>query len=183
MTRENASTLLDSQQFAACLDRLTDEIIAATDASKQRLAFVGIRSRGVPLAQRLAAKVEARNKTRPALGILDITLYRDDLTERASQPILRGTDLAFDVDDSWIILVDDVLYTGRTVRAAITALVDFGRPRKIELLVMVDRGGRELPIHADYAGTTLQTNRNQTVKVHVSELDELDEVLLVEALR
>lgn len=182
MTRENVSTLMDSRQFAACLDRLTDEIIAATAESKQPLAFVGVRSRGVPLAQRLAAKVEAKTAARPALGILDITLYRDDLTERASQPILRGTDLLFDVDNTWIVLVDDVLYTGRTVRAAITALVDFGRPKKIELLVMVDRGGRELPIHADYAGTTLETTHSQTVKVHVSELDGGDEILLLETL-
>jgi pyrimidine operon attenuation protein/uracil phosphoribosyltransferase len=116
----------------------------------------------------------------PSIGALDITLYRDDLTTVGAQPIVRKTELPFAIDDSWVVLVDDVLFTGRTVRAAITALIDFGRPRKIELLVMVDRGWRELPIQADYVGKALETTREHTVQVLLEEEDGRDEVVLVE---
>ena len=116
----------------------------------------------------------------PSIGALDITLYRDDLTTVLAQPIVRKTELPFAMDDAWVVLVDDVLFTGRTVRAAITALIDFGRPRKIELLVMVDRGWRELPIQADYVGKAIQTAREHTVQVLLAEEDGRDEVVLVE---
>ena len=173
--------VMDSAAFEAALLRLADEIASKTSRAsgfEGRLALVGIRTRGVPLSQRIATLIEASTGERPALGVLDITLYRDDLTAVAEQPIVGSTDLPFPVDDTWIVLVDDVLYTGRTVRAAITALIDFGRPRKIELLAMVDRGCRELPIHADYAGATLETTKSQKVHVHVGEQDGRDEVVL-----
>lgn len=171
---------MDSGTFRATVDRLASAIVERTRGLEGSLALVGIRTRGVPLARRLAQVIESRTGTKPSIGALDITLYRDDLTAVGSQPIVRKTELPFAMDDAWVILVDDVLFTGRTVRAAITALIDFGRPRKIELLVMVDRGWRELPIQADYVGTTLQTAREHTVQVLVSEEDGRDEVVLVD---
>jgi pyrimidine operon attenuation protein/uracil phosphoribosyltransferase len=172
--------LMDGGTFQATLDRLASEIVEHTRGVPGQLALVGVRTRGVPLSRRLAQGVEKGTGKLPALGILDITLYRDDLTAVASQPILRKTDLPFKVDDAFIVLVDDVLYSGRTVRAAITALIDFGRPRKIELLVMVDRGWRELPIQADYVGAKVATTRDQTVNVLVAEEDGVDRVDLVD---
>ena len=171
---------MDSATFQATLDRLASEIVERTGGLEGSLALVGIRTRGVPLARRLAKEIESRTGTRPALGALDITLYRDDFTTVGAQPIVRNTELSFPVDDAWVVLVDDVLFTGRTVRAAITALIDFGRPRKIELLVMVDRGWRELPIQADYVGKALETAREHTVQVLLAEEDGRDEVVLVE---
>ncbi len=169
---------MDAAAFEQALERLAGEISDKTSSFSGRVALVGVRTRGVPLSERLAKLIEARTGRRPDLGVLDITLYRDDLTAVGEQPVVRRTELSFAVDDAWIVLVDDVLYTGRTVRAAITALIDFGRPKTIQLLVLVDRGWRELPIHADYAGTTLETTREQTVYVHVSEQDGRDEVVL-----
>jgi pyrimidine operon attenuation protein / uracil phosphoribosyltransferase len=178
--------VMDRDAFLTTLDRLASEIVARTRSSSSahsfegRLYIVGIRTRGVPLARRLADAVRDKTGSPPSFGILDITLYRDDLTAVAQQPILRKTELPSAVDGAWVVLVDDVLFTGRTVRAAITALIDFGRPRKIELLVMVDRGWRELPIHPDYVGRTVETTKTQTVKVLVSEEDGRDEVILEE---
>lgn len=173
-------TVIDGATFRSTLDRLASEIAERTAKLEGRLALVGVRNRGVPLSRRLADAIEKNTGKRPALGILDITLYRDDLTAVASQPILRKTDLPFPVDDAWIVLVDDVLYSGRTARAAITALIDFGRPRKIELLVMVDRGWRELPIQADYVGARVETTREETVNVLVAEEDGSDRVELAD---
>ena len=170
--------VMDGPQFQATLKRLASEIVNKTQDFDGQLALIGVRTRGVPLSQRLAALVESSCGQQPALGVLDITLYRDDLAAARKQPVVRRTHLPFDVDDAWVILVDDVLFTGRTVRAAITALIDFGRPRIIELLVLVDRGWRELPIHADYAGTTVETTLAQTVHVRLSEEDGRDEVVL-----
>ncbi|HSF18489.1 MAG TPA: bifunctional pyr operon transcriptional regulator/uracil phosphoribosyltransferase PyrR [Vicinamibacteria bacterium] len=166
-------------EFGKILDRLASEIVEKSTLGVPPLALVGIRTRGVPLAKRLAALIEPKLGARPPIGTLDITLYRDDLIAVASQPIVRSTDIPFAVGNSSIVLVDDVLFTGRTVRAAITALVDFGRPRKIELLVMVDRGWRELPIHADYVGAQVPTAREQTVQVLVEEEDGRDAILLL----
>ena len=172
--------VMDSGTFQATLDRLASEIVERTRGLEGSLALVGIRTRGVPLARRLAQGIESRTGTKPAIGALDITLYRDDLTTVLAQPIVRKTELPFAMDDAWVVLVDDVLFTGRTVRAAITALIDFGRPRKIELLVMIDRGWRELPIQADYVGKTLETAREHSVQVFIAEEDGRDEVVLVE---
>jgi pyrimidine operon attenuation protein/uracil phosphoribosyltransferase len=174
------SVILDSEAFHQTIRRLAIEISERSETADAPLALVGIRTRGVPLSRRIAHFVQEKTGRNPALGVLDITLYRDDLTAIAEQPVVRETQLPFAVDNAWIVLVDDVLYTGRTVRAAITALIDFGRPRKIELLVMVDRGGRELPIHADYVGTTVETVREQMVNLLVDEEDGRDEVLLAE---
>lgn len=172
--------VMDSAAFDEALSRIASDIRERTAGFDGTLALVGILTRGVPLAERLADRIEASSGRRPALGVLDITLYRDDLTAVGAQPIVRGTDLDFPIDESWIVLVDDVLFTGRTVRAAITELIDFGRPRKIELAVMVDRGWRELPIHADYVGATLATTRDQTVAVSVAGEDGADEVRVLE---
>jgi pyrimidine operon attenuation protein/uracil phosphoribosyltransferase len=172
--------VMDSGTFQVTLDRLASEIVERTRGLEGSLALVGIRTRGVPLARRLARGIESTTATMPSIGALDITLYRDDLTTVAAQPIVRKTELPFAMDDAWVVLVDDVLFTGRTVRAAITALIDFGRPRKIELLVMVDRGWRELPIQADYVGRAIQTAREHTVQVFIAEQDGRDEVVLVE---
>ncbi|HEY7697145.1 MAG TPA: bifunctional pyr operon transcriptional regulator/uracil phosphoribosyltransferase PyrR [Vicinamibacteria bacterium] len=172
-----SKVIMDRETFQSVIDRLASEIVERTRGI-EGLALVGIRTRGVPLARRLAQGIESRTGAKPSIGALDITLYRDDLT--AAQPIVRKTELPFAMDDAWVVLVDDVLFTGRTVRAAITALIDFGRPKKIELLVMVDRGWRELPIQADYAGKTLRTAREDTVQVLVSEEDGRDEVVLLE---
>ncbi len=171
---------MDSGTFQSTLDRLAAEIAERTRGLEGKLALVGIRTRGVPLARRLARRLESSTGTRPSIGALDITLYRDDLTTVGAQPIVRKTELPFALDDTWVVLVDDVLFTGRTVRAAITALIDFGRPRKIELLVMVDRGWRELPIQADYVGKALETTREHMVQVLLEEEDGHDEVVLVE---
>jgi pyrimidine operon attenuation protein/uracil phosphoribosyltransferase len=172
--------VMEGGAFRAALDRLASEVVSRTRGHEGSLALVGIRTRGVPLARRLAQAIESRTGEKPAIGALDITLYRDDLTAVGSQPIVRKTELPFAMDDAWVVLVDDVLFTGRTVRAAITALVDFGRPRKIELLVMVDRGWRELPIQADYVGKAMETAREDEVQVLVAEEDGRDEVVLVE---
>lgn len=171
---------MDSETFRTTLDRLVSEIVERTRGLEGGLALVGIRTRGVPLARRLAQGIESRTGTKPSIGALDITLYRDDLTAVGSQPIVGKTELPFPLDDVWVILVDDVLFTGRTVRAAITALIDFGRPRKIELLVMVDRGWRELPIQPDYVGKELETARGGSVQVLVAEKDGHDEVVVLD---
>ena len=142
--------------------------------------LVGIRRRGVPLAERLAAKIEEMEKTKVATGALDITLYRDDLSTVAERPVVNKTELPGDVTGRTIILVDDVLYTGRTIRAALDELIDFGRPRRVELAVLVDRGHRELPIQADYVGKFVQTTDAEIIKVMLPEYDGTEEVLLVE---
>ena len=142
--------------------------------------LVGIRRRGVPLAERLAAKIEEMEKTKVATGALDITLYRDDLSTVAERPVVNKTELPGDITGRTIILVDDVLYTGRTIRAALDELIDFGRPCRVELAVLVDRGHRELPIQADYVGKFVQTTDAEIIKVMLPEYDGTEEVLLVE---
>jgi len=134
----------------------------------------------VHIAERLASKAAAIEGVRVPSGIIDITLYRDDLNRAAQQPEVKGTDIEFPIDDRQVVLVDDVLYTGRTVRAALDALMDFGRPRSVQLAVLIDRGHRELPIRADYVGKNLPTASNESVEVRLKERDGTDEVLLVE---
>jgi len=170
--------LMDETDMARSLMRLAHEV---TEKNKQikGLALIGIQRRGTYLAQRISKLMEKILKERVPTGSLDITFYRDDLSRIAYQPIVRNTEILFPIDDKDIILVDDVLYTGRTVRAAIDALLDFGRPRKIELVVLVDRGHRELPIRADYVGKNIPTSDEEMVEVRVKELDGRDEVLIL----
>ena len=169
---------MDAARMARTLSRMAHEILER-HPDPQKLAFVGVRSRGVPLARRLARLVREAAGAEPAVGALDISLYRDDFTSLAAQPITKGTDILFSIDGRTVVLVDDVLYTGRTVRAALDQLIDFGRPARIELAVLVDRGHRELPIRADYAGRTLATSRDEVVQVLVKEEDGRDEVQLL----
>lgn len=142
--------------------------------------LVGIRRRGVPLAERLAEKIEETEKTKIATGALDITLYRDDLSTVGERPVVNKTELPGDITGRTIILVDDVLYTGRTIRAALDELIDFGRPHRVELAVLIDRGHRELPIQADYVGKFVQTTDEEIVKVMLPEFDDQEEVIVVE---
>ncbi len=168
---------MDAGRMARTLSRIAHEILERNPDSR-RLALVGVRSRGVPLARRLARLIGEVTGTEPAVGAVDITLYRDDFTSLAAQPITKGTDIVFSLEGRIVVLVDDVLFTGRTVRAAIDQLIDFGRPSRIELAVLVDRGHRELPIRADYVGRVLATSRQEAVQVRVEEEDGRDEVVL-----
>ena len=171
--------VLDVDRIARTLTRIAHEILER-NRGVDELAFVGVRSRGVPIARRLAARIEEISGVRVPTGALDITLYRDDLSRHTvgPQPLVRSTEIGFSIDDKAILLVDDVLYTGRTVRAALDALIDFGRPRSIQLVVLVDRGHRELPIKADYVGKNLPTSHQQSVQVRLEEIDGSDEVVV-----
>jgi pyrimidine operon attenuation protein/uracil phosphoribosyltransferase len=170
--------LMDAGRIERALARIAAEI-HERHPRPQDLVLVGIRSRGVPLARRLAAALAEAGEA-PAVGALDITLYRDDLTAIAPQPILRGTEIPVPIDDRVVVLVDDVLFTGRTVRAALDELVDFGRPARIELAVLIDRGHRELPIRPDYVGKTVTTSRKESVQVMLLDHDGEDRVALLE---
>lgn len=169
--------VMDADRIGRSLMRIAHEILER-NRGIENLALVGIRARGVPLAARLAANLQAAGGAPVPLGSLDITLYRDDLMKHqvGPQPILRRTEIPFSLDGKIIILVDDVLYTGRTIRAALDALIDFGRPSAIQLVALVDRGHRELPIRADYVGRNVPTSRQQSVQVHLAEIDGHDDV-------
>jgi pyrimidine operon attenuation protein/uracil phosphoribosyltransferase len=174
--------VMDAERMGRSLARIAHEILERNRGVEQ-LAFVGIRTRGVPLAKRLARIIGEINKGEIPTGALDITLYRDDLMRHAvgAQPLVRRTEIPFSIDEKRILLVDDVLYTGRTIRAALDALIEFGRPRAIQLVVLVDRGHRELPIKADYVGKNLPTSLSQSVQVHLVEIDGRDEVEIQES--
>ncbi len=169
--------VMDADRIGRSLMRIAHEILERNRGS-ENLALVGIRARGVPLAERLARALQEAGGGAVPTGSLDITLYRDDLMrlQVGPQPILRRTEIPFSLDGRIIVLVDDVLYTGRTIRAALDALIDFGRPSAIQLVALVDRGHRELPIRADYVGRNVPTSRQQTVQVHLTEIDGRDEV-------
>lgn len=171
------AVVMDADRIGRSLMRIAHEVLERNRGTEP-LALVGIRARGVPLAERLAANLQSAAGLDVPVGSLDITLYRDDLMRHpvGPQPILRRTDIPFSLDGRSILLVDDVLYTGRTIRAALDALIDFGRPKSIQLVVLVDRGHRELPIRADYVGRNVPTSRQQTVQVHLQEIDGHDEV-------
>jgi len=177
-TREKAQ-LMSASEIDRTLVRLAHEILEKT-SDLDTLAFIGIRRRGVPLAQRLAAKIESLEKRKVPVGILDINLYRDDLTTVDIKPVVSGTDIPFSVQGKDIILMDDVLYTGRTIRAALDALFDHGRPAKVHLLVLIDRGHRELPIEAKFVGRVVQTSDDEIIEVKFREVDGVEKVLLVE---
>jgi pyrimidine operon attenuation protein/uracil phosphoribosyltransferase len=171
--------VLDEPGIERALTRIAHEILERAGRF-DGLAFVGIRTRGVSLARRLAARLQAIEAIQVPVGALDITLYRDDLGMKAEAPVLRGTDIPFSVAGKTVILVDDVLYTGRTIRAALDALIDLGRPRIIQLAVLVDRGHRELPIRPDYVGKNLPTARRELVQVLLKEHDGQDRVVIQE---
>jgi pyrimidine operon attenuation protein / uracil phosphoribosyltransferase len=172
------STIMDKAQMERTIRRMAHEIIEQ-NKGLEKIRLVGIRSRGVPLAERLAKHLNEIEKSEIPVGIIDITLYRDDLSTISHQPVIKGSSIDFEMEDAVIILVDDVLYTGRTVRAAIDALLDFGRPKQIQLAVLVDRGHRELPIKADYAGKNVPTSAEEIIKVAFEETDGEDSVKIV----
>ncbi len=171
--------LMDAERMARTLTRIAHEIVER-NRSLADLALVGIRTRGVPLAARLRTNLKEITGDDVPVGALDITLYRDDLMRQAvaPQPLVRRTEIPFSIDDRKIVLVDDVLYTGRTVRAGLDALIDFGRPKAIQLVTLVDRGHRELPIKADYVGKNVPTSASESVRVRLLETDGQDLVLI-----
>ena len=171
--------IMDGMRINRALARLASEIVEENHGAGH-LYLVGIQRRGVPLAHRLADKIADIEGERPPVGVLDITLYRDDLSTVAERPVVNRTELPADITGKTIILVDDVLYTGRTVRAAMDELIDFGRPRRVQLCALIDRGWRELPIQADYIGKYVTTTEKEIIKVMLPEFDELEQVLLVE---
>lgn len=173
------SKVLDKEGVSRALIRIAHEILEKNKGTRD-LCIVGIRSRGVFLAQRLFQQIKAIENNELPVGILDITLYRDDLTLISSQPVVHKTEIDFEIEGKNVILVDDVLYTGRTIRAALDALIDFGRPKTIQLAVLVDRGYRELPIRADYVGKNVPSAKNETIQVRLKETDQVDEVVIVE---
>jgi pyrimidine operon attenuation protein / uracil phosphoribosyltransferase len=171
--------VMDADRIARTLTRIAHEIVER-NKGVDGLALVGIRTRGVPIARRIARSLKDITGDDVPTGALDITLYRDDLMRHAvgPQPVVRRTEITFSIDDRKIILVDDVLYTGRTIRAALDALIDFGRPKAIQLLCLIDRGHRELPIKADYVGKNLPTSLSESVQVKLQEMDGTDEVVV-----
>lgn len=173
--------VMDADRITRALTRIAHEITERNRIS-DKLVLVGIRTRGTPIAQRIAKELQNILGEPVPTGALDITLYRDDLMRQpvGPQPLVRRTEIPFSIDDKRILLVDDVLYTGRTTRAALDALIDFGRPRDIQLIVLIDRGHRELPIKADYVGKNFPTSTSQSIQVHLKEVDGLDEVVLEE---
>jgi pyrimidine operon attenuation protein/uracil phosphoribosyltransferase len=171
--------LMSAEEIDRTLNRVAHEILEKTQGAKD-VTLVGIRRRGVPLAQRLAAAMKSHDGTVVPVGILDITLYRDDLTTVAQQPVVQSSKIPFDVDGKVIILVDDVLYTGRTVRAAMNGLFDLGRPKRIQLCVLIDRGHRELPVEASFVGRHVQTSDTEIIEVRLKEIDGDERVMLVD---
>ena len=173
------TSIMDADGIRRALIRIAHEI---TEKNKgvENVALVGIRTRGVPLAARIAEEIQRIENVKVPTGSLDITLYRDDLTTMGYNPVIRGTEIDFDITGKHIVLVDDVLYTGRTIRAALDAIIDMGRPNSIQLAVLIDRGHRELPIRADYAGKNVPTSRRETVEVALREEGKEDEVILGE---
>ncbi|MGE5175834.1 MAG: bifunctional pyr operon transcriptional regulator/uracil phosphoribosyltransferase PyrR [Hyphomicrobiales bacterium] len=171
--------LIDEEGLRRAVTRIAHEIIERNGGGAS-LVLVGIRRRGVPLAQRIAAKIKEFEGIDVPVGALDITLYRDDLQTIGPQPVVNRTEIPFDIDEKTVVLVDDVLYTGRTVRAALDELIDFGRPKAIQLAVLIDRGHREIPIRADFVGKNVPTSRREVIMVKVQEIDREDGVSIGE---
>jgi pyrimidine operon attenuation protein/uracil phosphoribosyltransferase len=176
MLREKAE-LMDADALKRAIVRIAHEIVEKNKGT-QGLKLIGIQRRGVPIARRIAQAIEQFEGSVVDVGILDITFYRDDLSMLAAHPVVKGTDVPFSVADKTVVLVDDVLFTGRTVRAAIEALMDMGRPQRIQLAVVVDRGHRELPFRADYVGKNVPTSRSELIKVEITPTDAQDRVVL-----
>ena len=173
------AVIMDEQAIRRALNRISHEIIEANKGVEDGV-IVGIRTRGVPLANRVAAGIKRIEGIDVPVGMLDITLYRDDLSTLAYQPIVHGTEILADINDKVVVLVDDVLYTGRTVRAALDAVIDLGRPKTIQLAVLVDRGHRELPIRADYVGKNVPTSSQEVIGVRLMDIDGEDKVVISE---
>jgi pyrimidine operon attenuation protein/uracil phosphoribosyltransferase len=179
MQLKEKTKILDKEAIEKSLKRMAHEIIENAE-TMDNTALIGIKNRGAYIAERLADKIKEITGDRPEVGALDITLYRDDLTKVSEQPIVHATEITFDIDQKRVVLVDDVLFTGRTIRCALDALIDFGRPGKIQLAVLVDRGHRELPIRADYVGKNVPTAIKESVEVRLEESDGKDEVVICE---
>lgn len=173
------NVIMDSEAIRRALVRIAHEIIEKNKGVED-VVIVGIRTRGVPLAQRIAAEINAIENCEMTVGMLDITMYRDDLSTLGYNPVVHGTDINFDLSGKHVVLVDDVLYTGRTIRAALDAVIDMGRPKTIQLAVLVDRGHKELPIRADYVGKNVPTSQKETIEVVLNEIDGTDEVYIGE---
>lgn len=174
-----STLLMNADEMNRAITRIAHEILEKNKGTKD-LALIGIRTRGVVLANRLRDKIKDIEKITIDLGILDITLYRDDLATAKDKPVLRDTDIPFAIDGKKVVLCDDVLFTGRTIRAAIDALVDFGRPAQVQLAVLIDRGHRELPFRPDYVGKNIPTSKNMRVKVQMTEEDKEDQVIVID---
>jgi pyrimidine operon attenuation protein/uracil phosphoribosyltransferase len=181
MELQEKKVLMDEVAIKRAITRIAHEIIER-NKGVEKVALIGIRRRGGPLAVRLAERIEEIEGIKVPVGILDITLYRDDLTTLASQPQVHRTEVFFNINDRNIVLVDDVMYTGRTTRAAMDALIDLGRPRTIQLAVLVDRGHRELPVKADFIGKNVPTSKTEVISVRVMEIDGREEVIIQEII-
>ena len=178
MAESTRVRILDAESIDRALTRIAHEIVER-NKTLSGVGIVGVQTRGVPLARRIAERLATAPRVPPPVGVLDINLYRDDLSRIAYHPVLKRTEVSFDLDDAIIVLVDDVLFTGRTVRAALDAIMDLGRPREVQLAVLVDRGHRELPVRADYVGKNVPTARHESVEVRLAEIDGADEVVVV----
>jgi pyrimidine operon attenuation protein / uracil phosphoribosyltransferase len=178
--RREKAQILDAAGIARAITRIAHEIVERNKGVDE-LVLVGLRSRGVDLAHRIAVKLAEIEGTKVPVGALDITLYRDDLDRMETQPVVRRTEIPFSINNKTVVLVDDVLYTGRSSRAAMDALMDLGRPRLLQLAVLVDRGHRELPIRADYVGKNVPTSHQEQVQVFLTEEDGTDRVVILEA--
>jgi pyrimidine operon attenuation protein/uracil phosphoribosyltransferase len=172
--------LMNADEVSLTLTRIADEILEANNG--RPIVLIGVQRRGVPMARRMAAYIAGKTRREPLIGTLDINLYRDDLTRVASQPVVQKTEVPPNIDDRDVVLVDDVLYTGRTIRAALDALCDFGRMRSIQLAVLIDRGHRELPIEANFTGKKIPTKDNEVVEVKLKEIDGEDAIYVMEKI-
>ena len=179
MEEKIKAKVMDSRKIRRSLHRMVTEIIER-NRELNSLVIVGIRTRGIYLGKRVSKMIKEMENIKIPMGVLDITLYRDDFSELEAQHIVQKTEIGFSVEDKEILLVDDVLFTGRTIRAAMDSLFDLGRPKSIQLFVLIDRGHRELPVRADYVGKFLPTSKREIVQVHLKEIDETDEVLITE---
>ncbi len=179
LMRKVKAKIIDEAGFERTVTRLAHEILEKNKGAAS-IVIVGIRTRGEFLAKRITRKIEDIEHVKLNLGSLDITLYRDDLLGKLEQPTMKGTDILFNLSDKNVILIDDVLFTGRTIRAALDGLIDLGRPQSIQLAVLIDRGHRQLPIKADYVGKNVPTSLEESIRVHMKEVDGQDEVLLMD---
>ncbi len=179
MNRKIKLRVLDAEGIERILRRIAHEVVEKNQGA-ENLVVIGVRTRGACLAERIAKNIRLIEKREVPVGAIDITMYRDDLTEVAEQPVVHSTEIDFDITGKRIVLVDDVLFTGRTIRCALDELIDFGRPAVIQLAVLIDRGHRELPIRPDFIGKNVPTSKNQSIEVKIKEIDGIEEVIILE---